>query len=64
MMCPIVASGEKPKALFPLTEIMPFKFEYNLNIDHMLCVIIWILIIQSCFWQGKKVLFYITIKTF
>ncbi len=25
---PLVASREKPKALFPLTEIMPFKFEY------------------------------------
>ncbi len=40
-MCPIVASGEKPKALFPITEIMPFKFEYksyfvcnNFNIDN------------------------------
>ncbi len=28
-MRPLVASGEKPKAFFPLTEIMPFKFEYN-----------------------------------
>ncbi len=35
-MRPIVASGEKPKAFFPLTEIMPFKFEYNLNIDNIL----------------------------
>ncbi len=25
-MHPLVASGEKPKAFFPLTEIMPFKF--------------------------------------
>ncbi len=33
---PLVASGEKPKAFFPLTEIMPFKFEYNLNIDNIL----------------------------
>ncbi len=32
-MRPRVASGEKPKAFFPLTEIMPFKFKYNLNID-------------------------------
>ncbi len=35
-MRPIVASGEKPKAFFPLTEIMPFKFEYNSNIDNIL----------------------------
>ncbi len=31
-----VASGEKSKAFFPLTEIMPFKFEYNSNFDHIL----------------------------
>ncbi len=24
------------KSFFPLTEIMPFKFEYNLNIDNIL----------------------------
>ncbi len=35
-MRPLVASGEKPKAFFPLTEIMPFKFEYNLNIENIL----------------------------
>ncbi len=36
-MRPLVASGEKPKLFFfPLTEIMPFKFEYNLNIDNIL----------------------------
>ncbi len=34
-MCPLVASGEKPKAFFPLTEIMPFKFEYNSNFDNI-----------------------------
>ncbi len=34
-MRPLVASGEKPKAFFPLTEIMPFKFEYNLNFDNI-----------------------------
>ncbi len=35
-MRPLVASGEKPKAFFsPLTEIMPFKLEYNLNIDNI-----------------------------
>ncbi len=34
-MHPLVASGEKPKAIFSLTEIMPFKFEYNLNIDNI-----------------------------
>ncbi len=33
-MRPLVASGEK--AFFPLTEIMPFKFEYNSNIDNIL----------------------------
>ncbi len=32
---PLVASGEKSKAFFPLTEIMPFKFEYNLNVDNI-----------------------------
>ncbi len=35
-MRPLVASGEKPKAFFPLTEIMPFKFEYNSNFDNIL----------------------------
>ncbi len=35
-MRPLVASGEKPKAFFPLTEFMPFKFEYNSNFDHIL----------------------------
>ncbi len=30
-----VASGEKPKSFFPLTEIMPFKFEYNSNFDNI-----------------------------
>ncbi len=35
LMHPLVASGEKPKAIFSLTEIMPFKFEYNLNIDNI-----------------------------
>ncbi len=34
-MRPLVASGEKPKAFFPLTEIMPFKFEYNSNFDNI-----------------------------
>ncbi len=34
-MHPLVASGDKPKAFFPLTEIMPFKFEYNLNYDNI-----------------------------
>ncbi len=34
-MRPLVASGEKPKTFFPLTEIMPFKFEYNLNFDNI-----------------------------
>ncbi len=29
----LVASVEKPKAFFPLTEFMPFKFEYNSNFD-------------------------------
>ncbi len=33
---PLVASGEKPKAFFSLTEIMAFKFEYNSNIDNIL----------------------------
>ncbi len=35
-MRPLVASGEKPKAFFffPLTEIMPSKFEYNSNCDN------------------------------
>ncbi len=32
---PLVASGEKPKAFFFLTEFMPFKFEYNLNFDYI-----------------------------
>ncbi len=31
-MRPLVASGEKPTDLFHLTEIMPFKFEYNSNL--------------------------------
>ncbi len=31
IFCPFVASGEKPKAFFLLTEIMPFKFDYILN---------------------------------
>ncbi len=35
-MRPFVASGEKPKAFFSLTEFMPFKFEYNSNFDHIL----------------------------
>ncbi len=30
-----VPSGEKPKGLFPLTEIMPFKLEYNSNFDNI-----------------------------
>ncbi len=30
-----VASGEKPKVFFPLTENMPFKLEYNLNADNI-----------------------------
>ncbi len=34
-MRPLVASGEKPKAFFPLNEIMPFKFEYNSNFDNI-----------------------------
>ncbi len=34
-MRPLVASGEKPKAFSPLTEIMPFKFEYNSNINNI-----------------------------
>ncbi len=34
-MRPLVASGEKPKAFFPITEIMPFKFEYNSNFDNI-----------------------------
>ncbi len=33
-MRPLVASGEKPKAFFPLTE-MPFKFEYNSNFGNI-----------------------------
>ncbi len=35
-MRPLLASGEKPKAFFPLTEIMPFKFEYNSTIYNIL----------------------------
>ncbi len=34
-MRPLVASGEKTKAFFPLTEIMPFKFECNSNFDNI-----------------------------
>ncbi len=34
-MRPLVASGEKPTAFFPLTEIMPFKFENNSNFDNI-----------------------------
>ncbi len=34
-MRPLVASGEKTKAFFPLTEMMLFKFEYNSNFDHV-----------------------------
>ncbi len=32
----LVASEEKPKAFFLLTEFMPFKFEYNSNLYHIL----------------------------
>ncbi len=32
---PLLASGEKPKAFFSLTEFMPFKFVYNSNFDHI-----------------------------
>ncbi len=34
-MCPLVASGEKPKAFISLTEIMPFKCEDDLNFDNI-----------------------------
>ncbi len=34
-MRPLVGSGEKPKGFFHLTEIMPFKFEYNSNFDNI-----------------------------
>ncbi len=34
-MRPLVASGEKPKDFFPLTEIMPFKFEYYSNFGNI-----------------------------
>ncbi len=34
-MRPLVVSGQKPEAFFPLTKIMPFKFKYNLNIDNI-----------------------------
>ncbi len=34
-MRPLVASGEKRKACFALTEIMPFKLKYNSNFDHI-----------------------------
>ncbi len=35
-MRPLLASVEKPKSFFLLTEMMPFKFEYNSNIDNIL----------------------------
>ncbi len=35
-MRPLVASGEKPKVFFPLTEIMLLKFKYYSNIDNIL----------------------------
>ncbi len=35
-MRPLVASGKKPKAFFPLTEIMTFNLEYNSNFDNIL----------------------------
>ncbi len=34
-MRPLVDSGEKTKAFFPLTEIMHFKFKYNSNFDNI-----------------------------
>ncbi len=34
-MRPLVASGEKPTGFFSLTEIMPFKLEYNPSFDHI-----------------------------
>ncbi len=33
IFCPLVTSGEKPKAFFPLAEFIPFKCEYNSNVD-------------------------------
>ncbi len=35
-MCPLVTSGEKPKAFFSLPEFMPFKFKYNSDVDNIL----------------------------
>ncbi len=36
-------SGEKTKACFPITAIMPFKLEYNSNVDDIE--------VQNCNWQ-------------